>query len=45
MMPIASPLRGEYDLDDPSSKVVKFLRYYREVYGAGTLDPTLVQVV
>jgi hypothetical protein len=44
LMPIASPLRGEYDLDHPDAKVVKFLRYFREVYGAGTLDPTLVEV-
>ncbi|MCW5831061.1 MAG: DUF362 domain-containing protein [Labilithrix sp.] len=34
----------DLDLDDPDSKVSKFLRYYRQVYGKGTLDPALVEV-
>jgi hypothetical protein len=33
-----------FDVDDPESKVTKFLRYYREVRGQGTLDPALVDV-
>lgn len=32
------------DLDDPSSMFSKFLRYYREVRGSGTLDASLVDV-
>lgn len=32
------------DLDDPSSMFSKFLRYYREVRGSGTLDASLVEV-
>ena len=31
-------------LDDPNSKVCKFLRYYREVYGQGTLQAGLIEV-
>ena len=44
LMPIAGANKQWYDLDDPSSRLVKFLRYYRQVYGAGTLDPALVTV-
>jgi hypothetical protein len=33
------------NLDDEHSKVNKFLRYYRQVAGFGTLDPALVTVV
>lgn len=40
------PLRGAhaplYDLDQPDSKVSRFLRYYRQVLGTGTLDPNLI---
>lgn len=32
------------NLDDEHSKVNKFLRYYRQVAGSGTLDPALVTV-
>jgi hypothetical protein len=37
--------KDHFDLDDPNTKISKFLRYYRQVYGAGTLDPALVEVV
>jgi len=36
---------GMVDLDDPDAKVTRFLRYFRQVAGRGTLDPTLVTVV
>ena len=35
---------GMVDLDDPDSKVSRFLRYFRQVAGRGTLDPALVTV-
>lgn len=34
-----------FDLDDPNCKFSKFLRYYREVWGKGTFDPKLIDVV
>jgi hypothetical protein len=33
------------DLDSPDSTITKFLRYYRQVYETGTLDPSLIAVV
>jgi hypothetical protein len=36
---------GMNDLTNPDSKVSRFLRYYRQVAGTGTLDPALVTVV
>lgn len=36
--------RAHFDLDDPDAKFTKFIRYYRQVRGAGTLDPTLITV-
>ena len=36
---------GMNDLERPDSKVSKFLRYFRQVAGRGTLDPSLVTVV
>jgi uncharacterized protein DUF362 len=45
LMPIRGLGFAEYDLDSEHSKVTRFLRYYREVYGSGTLDAGLVQVV
>lgn len=36
--------RALLDLDDPDAMVTKFLRYYREVWGAGTLEPALIEV-
>ena len=36
--------RAYLDLDDPDAKLTKFLRYYRQVYGAGTIDPALIEV-
>jgi len=44
LMPIRGPGLAGYDLDSETSKVTRFLRYYRQVYGAGTLDPALVDV-
>lgn len=45
---LLTPLRAGdpalYDLDDPDSTLSRFLRYYRAVYGSGTLDASLVQV-
>ncbi|WP_428267846.1 DUF362 domain-containing protein [Haliangium sp.] len=45
---LLAPLGGArghlYDLDDPDSKALKFLREYRRVLGAGTLDPSLISV-
>jgi Domain of unknown function (DUF362) len=32
------------DLDDPDAMFTKFLRYYREVRGGGTLDTSLIDV-
>ncbi len=34
----------EFDLGDPDSKLSRFLRYYREVYGKGTMAPELISV-
>ncbi len=44
LMPIGGSNRDMYDLDNPDSRASRFLRYYREVYGAGTLLPELVVV-
>jgi hypothetical protein len=44
LMPLGSQSFAEHNLDDPDSKVSRFLRYYREVAKAGTLDPALVTV-
>jgi hypothetical protein len=44
-MPIGGAQRRLYDLDDPASTASKFLRYFRQVHGSGTLDPALVTVV
>jgi len=32
------------DLENPDATLTKFLRYYRQVYEAGTLDPALIDV-
>jgi hypothetical protein len=49
LLPIARAIRGpnarDLDVDDPDAKTTRFLRYYREVAGAGTLDESLVTVV
>lgn len=45
LMPLQGANQSMYDLDDESSSMVAFLRYYREVYGSGTLDESLVTVV
>jgi len=36
--------KAHLDLDNPEAKFTKFLRYYREVYGKGTIDPDLIDV-
>ena len=45
LMPLQGANLPMYDLDDESSSMVAFLRYYREVYGSGTLDESLITVV
>jgi hypothetical protein len=45
LMPIAGARRADYNLDDPDAKVVKFLRYWRQTAGHGTIDESLVDVV
>ena len=42
--PVGGVNRHIYDLDAPDSTLVKFLRYYRQVYGSGTLDTGLINV-
>ncbi len=44
LMPRQGANRAMLNLDDPDSKVSKFLRYYRQVHGSGTLEPALVDV-
>lgn len=44
LMPLGSRNLAEHNLDDEDSKVSRFLRYYRQVARAGTLDPALVTV-
>jgi len=36
--------KTHFDLDDPDAKFTKFARYYRQIRGAGTLDPALITV-
>ena len=45
LMPISGANKAICDLDTPDAKVVRFLRYYREVAGTGTLDESLITVV
>ncbi|HVR62491.1 MAG TPA: DUF362 domain-containing protein [Polyangia bacterium] len=42
LMPIGGAAASDYNLDDPDAKVVKFLRYWRQTAGWGTLDESLV---
>jgi hypothetical protein len=45
---LVAPVSSRRELVDPAhpdSKVVRFLRYYRQVYGAGTMDDALIDVV
>ncbi len=44
VMPVQGAGRAMYDLDSEESKITKFLRYYRQTSGWGTLDPALIQV-
>lgn len=37
-------VKAHFDLDDPNSKFTKFLRYYRQVLGGGTIDPAFIDV-
>ena len=34
-----------WNLDDPGARLVRFLRYYRQIWGRGTMDPALMEVV
>lgn len=45
LMPHAQQYAAMLDLDDEHSKVSRFLRYFRQIGGWGTLDPALVTVV
>jgi hypothetical protein len=45
LMPLEGAHASLYDLNDPDALLSRFLRFYREVYGAGTLDPALVHTV
>src|SRR5262249_50782237 len=46
LMPIATsigaPGRADLDVDRPDAKTTRFLRYYREVAGGGTMDDALI---
>ena len=44
LMPLRGARAATYDLDDPDSRVTRFLRYYRQVFGSGTLDEGLIEV-
>jgi hypothetical protein len=44
IMPNAGGNKAMVDLDSTDAKVVKFLRYFREVYGRGTMDLSMVDV-
>ena len=49
LAPIAASIEGrgraQFDLRDPASTFSKFLRYYREVWGQGTMDDALITVL
>ncbi|MCA9675654.1 MAG: DUF362 domain-containing protein, partial [Myxococcales bacterium] len=42
--PVGGVYQAMLDLDDPDAKVTRFLRYFRQTAGWGTLDPALVTV-
>lgn len=43
---VPSRHRAEYhDLANPDAMFTKFLRYYRQVYGGGAMDPSLIDVL
>ncbi len=42
LMPLGGARKKMYDVDDPDSTLSRFLRYYREVRGQGTLDLGLI---
>lgn len=42
LMPLGGARQRMYDVDDPDSTLSRFLRYYREVRGEGTLDLGLI---
>jgi hypothetical protein len=48
LMPIATsinaPARHMLDVDHPDAKATRFLRYYREVAGHGTMDEALITI-
>jgi hypothetical protein len=45
LMPASGKRKGLYNLDDENSQVVKFLRYYRQVSGHGSMDLNLIDMV
>ncbi len=44
LMPIGGRHRAMLDLDDADSKVSRFLRYFRQTAGVGTIDASLIAV-
>ena len=45
LKPLGGGRAALYDVDDPDSRLSRFLRYFREVHGSGTLDQKLIDVV
>jgi hypothetical protein len=45
LMPLAGARKDLYDVENPDSQATRFLRYYRQVYGSGTMDPRLIEAV
>jgi hypothetical protein len=48
LWPIAQKIdargKAQFDVDNPDSRLSRFLRYYREVYTKGTMDGALITV-
>lgn len=44
LMPAGGQNHAFYDLDSEGSMLTKFLRYFREARGTGTMDPSLLDV-
>jgi hypothetical protein len=44
LFPIDGENKGDFDLSREDAKTTKFLRYYREVLGSGTIDEGLIGV-
>ncbi len=45
LSPLGGARKAHYDLDNPASRLSRFLREYRQVYGSGTMDRALIDVV